>query len=98
MINLIKVSGDSMSPALLDGDIVIITKPRTIRAGFIYVVNHSDLGRIIKRLKGFDEPDRAILRGDNPASTPSALMGTVERRRFVGRARFVIGKSGFRKL
>ena len=87
-----------MTPTLFDGDILITTKPRALRAGLIYVINHSDLGRIVKRLKSLDERGRAELSGDNPASTPSAVMGTVEPSRVVGQARFVFGKSGVRKL
>ena len=98
MFKLIKVSGDSMSPTLFDGDILITTKPRALRTGLIYVINHSDLGRVVKRIDGFDERGRAELSGDNPASTPSAVMGTVEPSRIVGQARFVFGRSGVRKL
>lgn len=98
MLNLVKIRGDSMLPTLSDGDTVITTKPRTIRAGLIYVVNHSDLGLIIKRLDSFDNSGRARLSGDNPGSTPSAVMGTIETERFIGRARFAFGKSGLRKL
>ena len=87
-----------MTPTLFDGDILIITKPRALRAGLIYVINHSDLGRIVKRIDSFDERGRVELSGDNPASTPSAVMGTVEPSRLIGRALFSIGKSGVRKL
>ena len=87
-----------MSPTLSDGDIVITTKPRRLRAGLIYVVSHSDLGPIIKRLSGFDDRGRAILRGDNSQSSSSAIMGAVERERLTRRALFVVGKQGLRKL
>jgi len=98
MIKLVKIRGDSMLPTLFDGDTVITTKPRVVHAGLIYVVDHSDLGLIIKRLDSFDNRGRARLTGDNPRSTPSAVMGTVETERFVGQARFAFGKSGLRKL
>ncbi len=98
MLALFRVRGDSMLPTLKDGDIVITVKPRTPRAGFIYVCHHSDLGQIIKRLSGFDARGRAVLSGDNPNSTPSAVMGTVEPERLMGRAVFSIGKSGIRRL
>lgn len=98
MFRLIRVSGQSMSPTLSDGDIVITIKPRRLRAGLIYVVNHSDIGIIIKRLSEFDERGRAVLRGDNARSTSSTVMGTVERERLTRRALFVLGKAGFRKL
>ena len=70
-----------MSPTLKDGDYVLTKKPRLVQAGLIYVINHSDLGRIIKRLQD-TKHDRFFLIGDNPkASTPSSLMGAVERER-----------------
>jgi len=56
---IIKVSGDSMSPALIDGDYVITKKPRSFQPGFIYVIDHIDLGRIIKRL--VDVRDKGLL-------------------------------------
>ena len=98
MFSLLKVSGDSMEPTLFDGDILIVTKPRALRAGLIYVINHSDLGRIVKRLESFDQRGRIILSGDNPASTPSAVMGTIEPTRIIGRAAFAISKARMRKL
>lgn len=78
VFSLIKVSGDSMSPALQDGDLILAKtiKPRSLRPGFIYVVNHGDLGTIIKRL-GPKSGERYMLIGDNPNSTPSAVMGPV---------------------
>lgn len=86
-LSLIKVSGDSMSPALEDGDLILAKtiKPRSLRPGFIYVVSHSDLGTIIKRL-GPKSGERYMLIGDNPNSTPSAVMGPVEPERISRRA------------
>lgn len=85
--SLIKVSGDSMSPVLEDGDIVLTKtiKPRSLRPGLIYVVTHSDLGTIIKRL-GPKSGERYRLIGDNPKSTPSAIIGPVEPARINRRA------------
>ena len=97
MFRLIKVSGDSMSPALQDGDIVITLKPRSLRPGFIYVVNHSDLGRVIKRL-GELTNGRYTLHGDNPQSTPSSVMGTVEPSRITARAILAISSRGIRRV
>ncbi len=92
-----------MSPTLFDNDIVITTKTQTrrhksLRLGLIYVVNHSELGLIIKRLDSFDKHGRAVLSGDNPASTSPALIGTVEPERLTRRALLVFGKQGLRKL
>ena len=86
-----------MSPALEDGDYVITKKPRLFQAGLIYVINHSDLGRIIKRLQDIKH-DLCFFIGDNPkVSTPSSLMGAVERERIIGQVIWVIGPKGLRR-
>ncbi len=82
-----------MSPALESGDYIITIKPRTLRAGLIYVINHSDLGRIVKRIERIDN-GRVIAAGDNPGSTPSAVIGPIESHRVAGRAFVRISKSG----
>ena len=84
MLKIIKVSGDSMLPTLEDGDYVITKKPRLYQAGLLYVINHIDLGRIIKRLEKV-EGDKYFFVGDNAqASTPASLIGSVEAGRIVG--------------
>ena len=100
MIKLVKVTGNSMSPTLMDGDYVLIRKPRRQRKltlGLIYVINHSELGRIIKRL-GDMKHDRCFFIGDNPSSTPSTVIGAVESSRVIGQVIWVIGKSGTRRV
>jgi len=85
-----------MSPALKDGDYVITTRPRSFVPGFIYVVDHLDLGRIIKRLSRV-ENGRLLFKGDNPASTPEAVMAPVDRQRVKGRAVLIIGRNGLKR-
>lgn len=90
-----------MSPALEDGDYVVTRKPRRqstghLASGLIYVINHSELGRIIKRL-GNTKHDRCYFIGDNPSSTPSTIIGAVESSRVMGQVILVIGKSGLRR-
>ena len=98
MFRLVKVTGQSMSPTLEDGDYIITKKPRLYQAGLIYVINHIDLGRIIKRLQD-TKHDKCFFIGDNlKASTPSSLIGAVERNRVVGQALYVISPKGLRKL
>ena len=96
-----------MTPTLHTGDYVICIniKPRSIRPGFIYIINHSDLGRIIKRVKPYvteaphtDYSDVYILSGDNPNSTPTTVMAPVKAERIVKRALFAITKSGLKWL
>lgn len=86
-----------MSPTLNSGDYVLTLKPRRIAAGFIYVVEHSDIGRIIKRLERV-ENGRAILKGDNPGSAPSSVMASVSLDRLSGRAVLAITKTGLKWL
>lgn len=97
MPRMIKVVGDSMSPTLTDGDYILSIKPRSLRPGFVYVVNHTDLGRIIKRLERV-EVDRTFFKGDNPTSTPGAVMGPVAKDRIIGRAILRISKDGLKLL
>jgi len=96
-MRLIKVRGDSMSPTLKDGDYVLTIRPRSLRAGFIYVVEHGDLGRIIKRLDHIQN-GQYHFKGDNPKSTPSAVMGPVGAPRIVARALLKISRRGVGKL
>ena len=82
-----------MSPGLNDGDYVVTKRARKFIPGFIYVVNHIDLGRIIKRLKAF-ENQRLILSGDNQNSTPDSLIAPTTPDRVIGQVVLVISKSG----
>ena len=86
-----------MSPALFDGEYVVTKKARSFRPGYIYVINHSDLGRIIKRLKSA-KSGRFTFYGDNQSSTPSAVIAPVSSDRIIGKAIWAIGKSGIRLL
>lgn len=84
MIRIVKVVGDSMLPELNDGDYVITRKPRSIRPGFMYVVNHPDLGRIIKWLER-TENGKYFFVGANFKSVPTNVMGPVTAERIVGK-------------
>lgn len=86
-----------MSPTFEDGDYVLTIKPRPIRSGLIYVVDHIDLGRIIKRVKAVDN-GKAELIGDNPASTPPALLAQVDLSRLERRAWIAFTKNGVKRL
>ena len=86
-----------MAPVLMDGDYVLMIKARSFRPGFIYVINHSDLGRIIKRLDRV-ENEHLIVSGDNAASAPSSIIAPVATSRVLGRARLAITKSGLKRL
>lgn len=97
MFKLVKIKGRSMEPTLFDGEIAITIKPRHIKAGLIYLINHSELGRIVKRI-GEAKNGRYPLYGDNAQSTPPAVMGNVEKERILRRLIWVIGKNGLRRI
>jgi len=85
-----------MSPALLNGDYVITIKPRSFRPGSIYVINHIDLGHIIKRLDRADD-DFCYFSGDNKASTPTTIIAPVNKNRVKGLVKWVVGPSGIKR-
>jgi phage repressor protein C with HTH and peptisase S24 domain len=86
-----------MSPAVNDGEYILVKKPRSFRPGLIYVIEHSDLGRIVKRLKTI-EGGQAVVFGDNPKSTPEAVIGPVAKERITGRAFLAITSRGLKIL
>jgi len=85
-----------MLPALTDGDYVMTSKPRSFRPGSIYVINHIDLGLIVKRLDR-TQNDKCIFSGDNLQSVPDAIIAAVHKDRVTGQVRFVIGPKGIRR-
>lgn len=86
-----------MAPTLSDGDYLITIKPRSFQPGLIYVIDHTDLGRIVKRLKRLDD-GRLIVTGDNPNSTPPSIIAPIVPERVVGRATLAITQSGLKRL
>ena len=96
-MRFIKIKGSSMEPILFDRDIILIIKPRTLGVGFIYIVNHPELGLIVKRL-AHQENGNFYLAGENKASTPASLIAPVKQERIIGRAVLAFGKTGLRLL
>lgn len=96
-MGLIKVVGESMSPTLNDGDYLLTKKPRSLRPGFIYVVQHERLGRIVKRLDSLSET-HARFRGDNPQSTSAERIGEVPLAQIKRQVWAVITPKGARRL
>jgi nickel-type superoxide dismutase maturation protease len=97
MFRLIKVAGDSMSPALRDGDYILIKKARSLRPGFVVVADHPRLGRIVKRVMALDE-NGITLAGDNPSSTASVEIGPMQPEQLRGRAILAITPKGLQRL
>jgi phage repressor protein C with HTH and peptisase S24 domain len=67
-LSAIAVSGDSMEPALRDGDEILVDHGRTDIQDGIYVVRH-DGALLVKRIDARGS-DRVILRSDNQAYPP----------------------------
>jgi phage repressor protein C with HTH and peptisase S24 domain len=97
-MKLLKISGSSMSPTLNDGEILLSKKPHLIKVGFIYVINHADLGVIVKRLKG-QKNNKYFFEGDNlHLSTPTSVIGPVSRDRIIGQAIYSLGRKRIRRI
>ena len=97
MLRIIRVSGLSMTPTLNDGDYIIITKPRSIKPGFIYVLRHDRLGRMVKRLSRL-ESGFCYWAGDSVESTASDKIGSTPKSLIIGQARWVIKPTGMKRL
>lgn len=94
-LNLIKVEGDSMSPNIKQGSFVFIFKsPFTkFKTGDLVVVDHSQYGRIIKRVYSSNNNQQFSLTGDNPDSLSSEKMGLVNKRQLCGKVFYISQKA-----
>lgn len=84
-----RVEGNSMSPTLKDGDVVLINPKAKAKVGDIVLANHpfKKSVKILKRIKEFNAGDDAVLTGDNPEeSTDSRTFGAVPVKYVLGRA------------
>lgn len=93
--HVVHVKGDSMEPALSDGDVVRIRAGVPIVVGDIVVARHPfkrDV-LVVKRVAAIDG-DRYDLRGDAPgSSTDSRTLGWFQRSRILGRVVTVNGSA-----
>ena len=97
MIKIVRVRGASMRPTLAPGDYLILTKARALRAGFVVLVDHPEMGIIVKRVKSVS--DKSVsLEGDGPGSTSSEDIGAVPINLVRGRARWAVTPKGLKKL
>jgi len=86
-----------MTPTLAPDDYIIVTKARSLRPGFVVLVNHSKYGTIVKRIRSIGG-DKIGLEGDGPESTPTESLGLVSRSDIKGRALLAITPKGFKRL
>lgn len=88
MLKLVRVSGRSMSPALEDGDLVVlVTGGRSLAAGDVACFRHPDLGLIVKRISAIGgDPPRYRLGSENALGSESDHLGDLPASAIVGRA------------
>ena len=82
------VSGDSMSPTLNDGDVVLIDPKAAFAAGDIVLARHpyKKSVRVLKRIDSIDGQGRFWLVGDNQGeSSDSRTFGSVSKADLLGK-------------
>ena len=82
------VEGNSMRPALKEGDAVLIDPKGKVVEGDFVLVNHpfKKSVKILKRLKNFDDKGDLFLTGDNgEESTDSRTFGAVPLKYLIGK-------------
>ena len=87
-----------MAPTLLNGDYVLTKSASTYDVGRIYLIDHSDLGLIIKRLEREAPDGRLIFAGDNPVSNSGNILGAIKKARVRTRAFLKISRKGIKRL
>jgi len=86
---IFRVEGDSMFPALKDGELVLINPHASIRIGDIVLARHpfKQSVRIIKRVAEILDNERYILLGDNlDESSDSRQFGAIAAKDILGKA------------
>lgn len=82
-----RVRGASMAPWARAGDYLLLGRfaARHARPGRVVVVDHAELGTIVKRIDRVDEHGGLLLAGDASASSSSESLGVVPGERVIGR-------------
>jgi nickel-type superoxide dismutase maturation protease len=97
MIQMLKVTGESLSPFFLEGDFVVVSKIpfvlRKIKAGDIVVFRHPGYGTMIKKVERISPDGEEIyVVGTHPESTDSRQFGPLQRRQLIGKVIWHIGR------
>jgi nickel-type superoxide dismutase maturation protease len=99
MLRVIRVTGESLSPQIREGDYVVITTIpfflNRLRPGDVIVFRHPSYGVMIKRVERvLSEGDTLFVIGDHPHSLDSRRFGPVPRRDVVGKMVWHIARPG----
>ncbi len=97
MIQILKVTGVSLSPFFLEGDFVVVSKIpfvlRKIKTGDIVVFRHPVYGTMIKKVERISpDGEEVFVVGTHPESTDSRQFGPLQRRQLIGKVIWHIGK------
>jgi nickel-type superoxide dismutase maturation protease len=97
MIQILKVTGESLSPLFIEGDFVLVSKIsfvlRKITAGDIVVFRHPIYGTMIKKVDRISpDGEEIIVLGTHPESTDSRQFGPLRRRQLIGKVIWHIRK------
>jgi signal peptidase I len=97
MIQILKVTGESLSPVFLEGDFVVVSKIpfvlRKIGAGDVVVFRHAVYGTMIKKVERISpDGEEIFVVGTHPESTDSRQFGPFRRRQLIGKVIWHIGK------
>ena len=97
MIQILKVTGESLSPFFLEGDFVVVSKIpfvlRKIVAGDIVVFRHPVYGTMIKKVERISpDGEEIFVVGTHPESTDSRQFGPLRRSQLIGKMIWHIGK------
>ena len=81
----------------MPGDYMIVTKARSLRPGFVILVDHPKYGLIVKRIKSVEDAQLS-LEGDGAESTSTEALGLVSLSAVKGRVRWAVTPKGLKRL
>jgi nickel-type superoxide dismutase maturation protease len=90
VIQILKVTGESLSPLFQEGDYVLIGKIplflRSLKSGDIIVFRHPHYDILIKRIESISpDTDEIYVLGAHPDSADSRRFGPIRRKDIVGK-------------
>ena len=99
MLQILKVTGESLAPEYREGDFVLIAKIpfllNRLRVDDIIAFRHPDYGVMIKRVAGLDSgQDQIFVLGTHEHSVDSRHFGTIRRADLVGKVIWHIRQLG----
>jgi len=97
MIQILRVTGESLSPFFLEGDFVVVSKIpfvlRKVKSGDIVVFRHPVYGTMVKKIERISpDGEEIFVLGTHPESTDSRQFGPLQRNQLIGKVIWHIGK------